>query len=73
MEADRMPATRYRPGHTVPVSGVYKVVDIFRVGVGREITCEEGDAFPPTAYTDEYGFVLVRESAELAPLAAEAA
>jgi hypothetical protein len=59
-----MPATRYRPGNVVPVSGIYKVVDIFRVGVGREITCEEGETFPPTIDAEEYGFVLIREAVE---------
>jgi hypothetical protein len=59
-----MPATRYRPGNVVAVSGIYKVVDIFRVGVGREITCEEGETFPPTIDVEEYGFVLIREAVE---------
>jgi hypothetical protein len=59
-----MPATRYRPGNVVPVSGIYKVVDIFRVGVGREIACEEGETFPPMMNTEEYGFVLMRETVE---------
>jgi hypothetical protein len=59
-----MPATRYRPGNLVPVSGIYKVVDIFRVRVGREITCEEGETFPPVINAEEYGFVLSRETVE---------
>jgi hypothetical protein len=57
-----MPAIRYRPGETVPASGIYKVVDVFRVGVGREITCEQGEPFPPTVDSGEYGFVLIRET-----------
>jgi len=55
-------ATIHRPGNIVPVSGIYKVVDVIGVGVGREITCEEGEVFPPTLHAGEYGFVLVRET-----------
>ncbi len=54
--------TIHRPGNIVPVSGIYKVVDALGVGVGREVTCEEGEAFPPTMHSREHGFVLVRQT-----------
>jgi hypothetical protein len=55
-------ATIYRPGDRVPVSGIYKVVDVFGIGVGREITCEEDEVFPPTVHSKEHGFVLARQT-----------
>lgn len=57
-----MAPTIYRPGNLVPVSGIYKVVDVLGVGVGREVTCEESEVFPPTMHSREYGFVLVRQT-----------
>jgi hypothetical protein len=55
-----MAPTIYRPGNLVPVSGIYKVVDVLGVSVGREVTCEQGEVFPPTMHANEHGFVLVR-------------
>lgn len=57
-----MSNTIYRPGQVVPVSGIYRVVDRFGVGVGRQITCEEDEIFPPTVHANEYGFVLLQET-----------
>lgn len=57
-----MSTTIYRPGDTVPVSGIYTVVNINGVSVGREVTCEEGEVFPPTVHPSEFGFVLARET-----------
>jgi hypothetical protein len=57
-----MSPTMYRPGDVVPVSGIYKVVDVLGVSVGREITCEEDDVFPPTVHANEHGFVLARQT-----------
>ena len=54
--------TIYRPGQTVPVSGIYNVVDVIGVSVGRQITAEEGETFPPTVHPKEYGFVLFRQT-----------
>ena len=55
-------AATHRPGNIVPVSGIYQVVDIYGAATGREVTCEEGDEFPPTVHAQEYGFVLVRQT-----------
>jgi hypothetical protein len=57
-----MAPTIHRPGNLVPVSGIYKVVNVVGSNAGREITCEEGDIFPPTMHLAEYGFVLVRQT-----------
>ena len=57
-----MTQTIYRPGNLVPVSGIYKVVDLFGVSVGRQVTCEEHEAFPPTVHAGEYGFVLLQQT-----------
>jgi hypothetical protein len=49
----------YRPGQTVPVSGIYNVVDANGTYVGRQITSEEGETFSPARHgTNEYGYVL---------------
>jgi hypothetical protein len=49
----------YRPGETVPVSGIYNVVDRYGVYQGRQITSEGGETFPATRPgTTEYGYML---------------
>lgn len=50
--------TTYRPGDRVPSSGIYNVVNSFGSYMSRQVTCEEGDVFPPTMYSGEYGFQL---------------
>ena len=50
--------TIYRPGQTVPISGIYDVVNASGVNQGRRVTCVEGEPFPPTKYVGEYGYVL---------------
>jgi len=62
LEAGSSTADIRRPGASVPVSGIYGVVDRDGVGVGRQITCEEGEVFPPTVHSNEYGFVLLRQT-----------
>jgi hypothetical protein len=57
-----MSSAIYRPGDTVPVSGIYAVVDQNGSPVGRQITCEEGETFPPTVHPGEYGFILIQET-----------
>lgn len=54
--------TIYRPGDTVPVSGIYNVVTASGAPVGRQITCEEDETFPPTVHPNEYGYVLAQET-----------
>ena len=56
----------YRPGETVPVSGIYNVVDLNGAYQGRQVTGEAGRTFEPTRHgTAEYGFVLYRQTAHL--------
>jgi hypothetical protein len=52
----------HKPGDAVPVSGIYAVVDANGKAVGRQVTCEEGETFPPTVHSGEHGFVLVQET-----------
>ena len=56
----------YRPGQTVPVSGIYNVVDIYGRYMGRQITSEERETFPATIHgTSEHGFVLYQQTTHL--------
>ncbi len=48
----------YRPGETVRVSGQYAVVNRNGQYLGREVTCVQGEPFPPTRTQAEYGYVL---------------
>jgi hypothetical protein len=43
-------STIYRPGQTVPVSGIYNVVDVYGTYLGRQITSEGGETFPATRH-----------------------
>ena len=53
----------YRPGDTVPVSGIYNVVDRYGIYVGRQVTSEGGETFPPIRPgTTEYGFTLHQQT-----------
>lgn len=53
----------YRPGNTVPVSGIYNVVDAYGRYMGRQITSEGGETFPATRPgTAEYGFMLAQQT-----------
>jgi hypothetical protein len=38
----------YRPGHIVPVSGIYSEVTDRNFLSGRNVTCVSGKPFPPT-------------------------
>jgi len=52
-----------RPGQTVPVSGIYNVVDAYGNYLGRQITSEGGETFPATRHgTNEYGFMLYQQT-----------
>jgi len=42
-------ADPHRPGETVKTSGIYKVVKEGGGGPGFEVTCVEGEHFPPTS------------------------
>jgi hypothetical protein len=55
-------ATEYKPGDTVPLSGIYRVTHD-RVHVQpHEVTCIEGKKFPPCRDCQHPRFVLVREA-----------
>ena len=47
----------YKPGEHVPISGQYGAVTASGTYVGREVTCVEGEVFPPTR-AGEAGYVL---------------
>ncbi|MEA2440668.1 MAG: hypothetical protein QOH76_2092 [Thermoleophilaceae bacterium] len=56
----------YRPGATVPVSGIWNVVDMFGGYAGRQVTSEEGETFPATRHgTSEYGYTLYQQTQHL--------
>jgi hypothetical protein len=56
----------HRPGNTVPVSGIYNVVNMFGSYMGRQVTSEEGETFPAVDISrGEYGFVLYQETQHL--------
>jgi hypothetical protein len=40
--------TYYRPGETVPTSGIYAEVKNNGSRTGRNVTCVKGEPFPPT-------------------------
>lgn len=57
----------YRPGNTVPVSGIYNVVNSLGSYMGRQVTSEEGETFPAVdTLRGEYGFVLYQQTQHLA-------
>jgi hypothetical protein len=41
-------ADQHKPGETVKTSGIYKVVKEGNTASGFEVTCVEGEHFPPT-------------------------
>lgn len=43
---------RYRPGATVPASGIYNVVDRKGVYLEHQITCHYGNRFPPAPHEE---------------------
>ncbi|WP_201447074.1 hypothetical protein [Conexibacter woesei] len=57
-EVQEVSGTIYRPGNTVQASGIYNVVNSYGTPQGRQVTCVEGEPFPPTQYAGEYGYVL---------------
>ena len=59
--------TIYQPGETVPVSGIWNVVDQWGTYAGRQVTSEEGETFPPVDRSrGEYGFALHQQTQHLA-------
>jgi hypothetical protein len=50
--------TIYRPGQTVPTSGIYNVVNSYGSYMGRQVTCVKNEPFPPTQNVGEYGYTL---------------
>jgi hypothetical protein len=56
----------YRPGNTVPVSGIYNVVNSLGAYMGRQVTSEEGETFPAVDTSrGEYGFMLHQQTQHL--------
>ena len=51
--------TIYRPGQTVPVSGIYAEVDRYGIQVGRNVTCVRNEPFPPTRKGGD-GYILIQ-------------
>jgi hypothetical protein len=47
----------YRPGETVPTSGIYSVYDAYGSYQGYQRTCVKGEPFPPLTHP-AYGFKL---------------
>lgn len=52
----------YKPGDTVPESGIYKVTHDPKHAATHEVTCIEGKTFPPCKGCDHPRFVLVRSA-----------
>jgi len=50
----------YKPHDIVPESGVYKVTHDPKHAANHEVTCIEGNHFPPCKGCDHPRFVLVR-------------
>jgi hypothetical protein len=50
----------YKPGDTVPESGIYRVTHDPKHAAAHEVTCVEGKTFPPCKNCDHPRFVLVR-------------
>jgi hypothetical protein len=42
--------TEYEPGKKVPVSGIYKIIHTAMHTDERDVTCIEGEKFPPCKY-----------------------
>jgi hypothetical protein len=56
----------HRPGNTVPVSGIYNVVNSSGAYMGRQVTSEEGETFPAVDTSrGEYGFMLHQQTQHL--------
>jgi len=52
-------ADQHKPGEKVQTSGIYKVVKEGDGGSGFEVTCVEGEHFPPTSSGKGAHFELV--------------
>jgi hypothetical protein len=52
-------STVYRPGRTVPISGIYAEVDQYVRPVGRNVTCVKWEPFPPTRKGGD-GYILIQ-------------
>jgi len=50
----------FRPGQSVPASGIYKVIHDPRHAQEHEVTCVYGKVFPPCRGCQHPRFVLVR-------------
>lgn len=56
----------HHPGTTVPVSGIYNVVSASGTYMGRQVTSEEGETFPPVdTARGEHGFMLHQQTQHL--------
>lgn len=55
----------FRPGETVPASGIYQMRDS-EDGDIREVTCVEGEPFPPT--DESGGYFVIKQVANPEPL-----
>lgn len=55
-------ATVYKPGDTVPASGIYRVTHDPAHTEAHEVTCVEGKKFPPCRSCNHPRFVLAREA-----------
>lgn len=51
---------RYRPGQTVPSSGIYQELNALGQKI-TEVTCVKGESFPPTKLTGMQ-YELIREA-----------
>lgn len=40
--------TQFRPGELVKIPGQYQVIGVKGRGLNKEVTCTEGERFPPT-------------------------
>jgi hypothetical protein len=50
----------FKPGDVVPESGIYNVTHDPRHAASHQVTCIEGDRFPPCRGCDHPRFILAR-------------
>jgi hypothetical protein len=55
----------YKPGDTVPESGIYKVRHDPKHAGNHEVTCIEGERFPPCRSCPHPTFELVRKAVHI--------
>jgi len=60
-------ATEYKPGDTVPHSGIYRVTHDQQHAASHEVTCVYGKNFPPCNHCGHHPrFVLVKAAQHIA-------